>query len=143
MIGPRTRKEHLRYRRYIREKDLSVCVFCGITKDSSELIEQTKNFQVIKNDFPYSLWDAQTVIDHLMIIPMKHTDNLGTLTKDEKVEFVDLLSNYENKGYNVYARATSSAVKTVVHQHTHLIKTAGKIKSFFFMLKKPYFRIVK
>jgi diadenosine tetraphosphate (Ap4A) HIT family hydrolase len=143
MIGPRTRKELLRYLKHLRQKDPSTCDFCGITKDSPRVIEQTKSFQIIHNDYPYSLWDAQGVIDHLMIVPIKHIDDLGAMTKDEKIEFVDLLTKYDDKGYNIYARALSSAVRTIGHQHTHLIKTTGKIKSFFLMFKKPFFRIVK
>ena len=143
MIGPRSRKQSKQYGLYLRRADPKVCAFCGVKPEDARFVEQTANFQVIKNDFPYSLWDAQGVTSHLMVIPIRHTDNLGKMTNQEKVEYVDILEKYEDRGYSIYARAPSSAVKTIFHQHTHLIKTDGFIKSFFFMIKKPFVRIVK
>ena len=78
-----------------------------------------------------------------MIVPKKHTDTLSDLTRDEAVEYVDLLGSYESKGYNVWARAAQSTIKSVVHQHTHLIKSAGKAHRFIFFIRKPYLRLIK
>ncbi|MDB5185866.1 MAG: hypothetical protein JWL85_389 [Candidatus Saccharibacteria bacterium] len=142
----RTRKEEYRYKKYQQDRSKSnttTCVFCDISTGDEQLISETPNFKIVKNMFGYSIWDNQPVADHLMILPKIHTDTLSSLSPDAAVEFVQLISNYESIGYNVYARAPQSLAKTVVHQHTHLIKTAPKYKQFVLYLQKPYVRIAK
>lgn len=141
MSTTRSRKEHKLYKRYLKTTDKSVCNFCAIQTGSDQLIEQTEYFKVLQNIFPYSIWDGLSVVDHLMITPIQHTDNLGGMQPDQKTEFVDLVARYEAHGYNIYARTPASKIKSVAHQHTHLIKTEGKPKRLIFLLLKPYFRI--
>lgn len=143
MSATRSRREELAYATYLRSLASDVCVFCAIKKDSEQLIEQTKYFKVIKNIFGYSLWDGMAVEDHIMVTPKKHTDSLDDMTDAQKVEYVNVISRYEQQGYNVYARAPVSSAKSIVHQHTHLIKTTGRSKRFILLLRKPYIRIVR
>lgn len=142
MTTYRSRKETLRYRRYLKTAPHS-CVFCDIKKGDKDYIEQTSSFKVIVNSFPYSLWDAQTVTDHIMITPKKHVEDLSGMTLKQKGEYVDLIEKYEKRGYNMYARTPTSLVKTIPHQHTHLIKSEGRVHRFLFSLKKPYIRWVR
>ena len=116
------------------------CVFCNLDEKNEQFVSETKYFKIVRNIFGYSLWDSQRVADHLMIVPKKHTDSLNDLPKEAAVEFVGLLGQYEAKHYNVYARASSSVMKTVVHQHTHLIKPSGKPRKLVFLWRKPYIR---
>lgn len=143
MTAPRSRKEEEKYKRHRRKLAPDQCQFCEITDKSSQFVTKTKHFKVIKNIFGYSLWDGQKVIDHLLIIPKKHTDNLSNMGSAQKVEYVNLLQRYEKKGYSVYARAPVSVMKSVPHQHTHLIKTTGKPVNFILNLRKPIIRIVR
>lgn len=143
MTAVRSRKQQDEYRKYLKTIVSAECVFCIIKTGSDQLIEETDNFKVIINKFPYSLWDGQKVIDHKMITPKKHVDSLKSMQSNQKVEYVDLLEKYEKQGYNVYFRAPVSVIKTVVHQHTHLIKTTGGPKRFVFHTRKPYFRMVR
>ncbi len=141
MTATRSRKEVKAYNKYRKsEKKPAGCVFCNIDEESEQLVLNGKYFKVIRNIFGYSLWDSQRVEDHLMIVPKKHTDSLRKLPKEAAIEFVDILGEYEEKRYNVYARAPSSVMKTVVHQHTHLIKPLGKPRRLIFLLRKPYIR---
>lgn len=141
MTATRSRKEVETYRKYMKSVPKSEkCVFCAIDKNTNQLVEETGYFKIVRNIFGYSLWDSQRVADHLMIVPKKHTDSLNDLPKDAAVEFVNLLGQYEAKHYNVYARAPSSIMKTVIHHHTHLIKPAGKPKRLVFLWRKPYIR---
>jgi diadenosine tetraphosphate (Ap4A) HIT family hydrolase len=78
-----------------------------------------------------------------MVIPKKHTDTLADLSEREALEYVKLISSYEANGYNVYARAPSSKTKSIVHQHTHLIKPDEKSIKFLMYIKTPHVRIVK
>jgi diadenosine tetraphosphate (Ap4A) HIT family hydrolase len=125
----------------MKDADSSVCRFCTIKPAEDQFISATKFFNVIKNAFPYSIWDSQRVTDHLMITPKQHTDNLDVLEGAAQQEYVMLLAKYEKLGYNIYARAPSSTIKTVVHQHTHLIKTDKKTIRAVLLLRKPYIRL--
>jgi ATP adenylyltransferase len=143
MTAYRSRAEHLRYQQYLKGVDPSTCVFCAIKKGDDQLVEETANFKVIHNIFPYSLWDGQSVEDHLMITPKKHTDSLSSMTLKQKGEYVDLVERYEREGYNIYARAPISKIKTIPHQHTHLIKSVGGASRFLLLIRRPYLRIVR
>jgi diadenosine tetraphosphate (Ap4A) HIT family hydrolase len=140
-MATRSRKEALRYRKDLKTDQYDDCVFCLIEREQERIIEKADNFYVIKNKYPYSHWDLQKVTDHLMIIPKKHTDTLSDLTSDEAVEYVKLIGSYESQGYSVYSRAPVSVIKSVVHQHTHLIKTIPEESKLLVYAKKPYIRI--
>lgn len=143
MTAPRSPRQEKAYKKHHRTVDPTVCAFCVIDETSDQFVEGTNFFKIIKNIFPYSIWDQQDVVDHLMVVPYRHTDNLGSMATEEKVEYVDILEKYEKQGYNVYARAPVSVIKTVVHQHTHLIKTSGPPKTFILSVTKPLIRIAR
>lgn len=137
----RSRKQQKVYRKHTRGvKAAGVCEFCKIGPDSPQHVDETKSFRIIRNIFPYSLWDERKVLDHLMIIPKKHTDTLDDVTNEEAAEYVRLMGKYESQGYDVYARAPTSVMKSVPHQHTHLIKPQDKRVKFLLFIKKPYLR---
>ena len=141
-MSTRSHKELRNYRKHRRSfKDETSCVFCEIDSSSTELITETAHFKVITNKFPYSLWDDQTVLDHLMIVPRQHTNTLSDLLPDEAQEYIQLVSSYEKNGYNVWARAPQSSMKSVIHQHTHLIKPGKKTLKIMLYIRKPYFRL--
>ncbi len=141
-MSTRSRKQNNVYRKYLKNNKSSDCIFCEINNKFEQQLQETKYFKVIKNIYSYTLWDGVAVEDHLMIVPKKHTDTLSDLSSVEAKEFVDLLGRYEKAGYNVYARAPDSVRKTVVHQHTHLIKINGKVRRLIFTIYRPfYFRV--
>jgi ATP adenylyltransferase len=119
----------------------STCQFCALQKGDDEVVEVHKHFKILRNIFPYNNWDARGVSDHLMIVPLQHTENLSTLGDAAAVEFVKLLSAYEQDGYNIYARSPKSLMKSVPHQHTHLIKNDGKRHKAVIHFEKPYISI--
>ncbi len=94
---------------------------------------------VVTNLYPYRYWEFMDVIDHLMVVPKRHVTAISEFTKAEKLEFLELLSRYEGSGYNVYARAEENVMKTIPHQHTHLIKTKAKTAKAVMFTKQPYF----
>lgn len=143
-MATRSKKEEIRYAQHRNEIHSKIeCIFCEYKKSDVSFIRKTKSFKILKNLFPYSQWDGQGVLDHIMVVPIKHTDTLSDLTSHEAIEYVNLISSYESKGYSVYSRAPSSTRKTVFHQHTHLIKLDNQTKNLVFYLKKPHIRIVK
>ena len=140
-MATRSRKEELRYRSYRKNADSEVCVFCALTSDSSQHIEEYKHFDIIKNIYGYSLWDSTGVEEHNMLVPKRHVASMADFNKGELQEFAQLLRDYEGQGYNLYARGRDSHMKSVIHQHTHLIKLNTKRKKFFMLVEKPYIRI--
>ena len=115
-----------------------------MNKGHIQFVRETKHLKVVRNRVPYSLWDNQRVLEHLMIVPKIHTGKLGDLGEAGAVEFIKLIDEYESAGYNIYARSVDSTNRSVVHQHTHLMKLGGKEVDFLFMLRKPwYFRLSK
>lgn len=136
-----TKEEHLYSRKRTQELG-GGCVFCAIAKGHPQYVSETKHLKVIRNQTPYSLWDGQGVLDHLMIVPKQHTNKLGDLSGDAAKEFFALVEQYEEQNYNLYARSVHSTVRSIPHQHTHLIKLDGKQRKFLMMVRKPwYFRI--
>jgi diadenosine tetraphosphate (Ap4A) HIT family hydrolase len=145
-MATRSLKMHRAYKRYLRDvQPNNECQFCLIDKDFPQHIRETKSFKIIHNTFPYSSWDFMHTDDHLLIIPKKHTDKLADLNSQEALEFMNIIGSYESRGYNIYARAPQTAVKSVVHQHTHLIKPTPNKKPHRFVLfvKRPYLRLVR
>lgn len=124
-----------KYRKNLAGKD---CDFCDVGPHHAQFVGETKSFKIIRNKFPYSTWDVQDVADHLMLVPKKHIDHLAALSPIEAQEYMTIISQYELQGYSVYARAPNSKAKSVVHQHTHFIKTRGPIKRAWFGFQKPY-----
>lgn len=144
MTATRSRKERNFYSNYLarRKKRKNVkCEFCLITNGHKDHIQEAKYFKVIRNVFPYSIWDGQDVSDHLMIVPQMHTDHLGDLPKTAGSELLTIIGEYEAQGYNFYARAPQSKIKSVLHHHTHLIKPKDKEAHFILFFQKPYMRI--
>lgn len=112
------------------------CPFCH----AADLkIKQTNALSyVIHNIYPYHYWEFMGVVDHLLIVPKRHVESLSELSNNEKLEIMNMIAMYEQDGYNVYARTATNSIKTVPHQHTHLIKTNNKLARLFVHLRKPY-----
>ncbi|MFZ1323992.1 MAG: HIT domain-containing protein [Candidatus Saccharimonadales bacterium] len=142
MIGTRHHKQISRYEKHLKAKPAGACAFCINNPDDDNYSVETKSFKILRNIFPYNTWDLQDVTDHLLIVPKKHIVSLNNLTANEAIEYVDLLGSYESRGYNVYSRAPASGMKSVSHQHTHLIKTSGKPKRVLLYTKNRYLRVI-
>lgn len=125
------------YKRFPRDGE---CQFCKLS--DGEKIASTDSFVVLRNKFSYEIFDMCEVVDHLMVIPKKHTDKLSVLTKTERVELIDILIDYEEKGYNVFFREPKSQLKTVDHHHTHLLKLGKRVSEIEY-IREPYSMIYK
>ncbi len=142
-MSNRKRKNYHSYRRYTLKIPAGVCEFCAFTNKDQNFIEESNLFWVVKNIMPYDVWDTAGVKSHLMIVPKRHVDSIFHFNDKEKVEFISLLGQYEAKGYSVYARAPNNSLKSVVHQHIHLIAIDNKLKKFLFFIHKPRILWVK
>lgn len=135
----RYRRNYLKYRTHPRPDS---CPFCDLEKNRREIVSESKHAFVIRNDFKYDLWELRRVVDHLMIIPRRHVRSLSELSAEERSDIMEFMAEYASQGYDVYARSVDSVHRTVpLHQHTHLIKTNGKVARFALYLLKPYLLI--
>ena len=141
----KTYKGEMRYRAIKKiAKANTGCGFCGFDSDKKdEVLKHYEYFWLVKNIFPYDIWDDQGVIDHLMLIPKRHIDSIGDMDNKELLEHSKIIGIYDQLGYSIYARSSSNIIKSVAHQHTHLIKLDGKEMSFMFYNKKPYLLVKK
>lgn len=139
MTASRSTHEERLYKQYQKSLTSKECFFCNISASHPQFVEETRYFKVIRNRFPYSIWDGQSVTGHLMVIPKLHVDGFGGLPPESSTEYTGLLAKYESDNYNVYARAPASAVKSVVHHHTHLLQLDGKKKKFVLLMTKPLY----
>lgn len=139
MTAQRSTKEARHYGKKRRNDENAACPFCAINTGHPQYVSETKHLKVIRNRTPYSLWDSQGVLDHLMIVPKTHTGKLGDLGTEAAQEFIEVIDRYEENGYAFYGRAPGSAVRSVVHQHTHLLKLDGKKRTFLLMVRKPWY----
>ena len=99
------------------------CKLCDLvrSKDDPQVIARHIHFIVIKNHYPYAVWDDLPVQRHLMIVPNRHIMKLNELTPEERTEYVRLLGEYEDAGYSMYSRAARNTARSIGHQHTHFI----------------------
>lgn len=142
MTATRSRKSVKTYqhRQKTVERPQDGCVFCMIDDTAPQYIGKTEHFKIIQNIFPYTLWDSQTVLDHILVVPAKHTDTLADISPLEAQDFVRLISDHESKGYSVWARPPGAITKSLTHQHTHLIKLSGRSIRFLLYFRRPYLR---
>ncbi len=115
MTAPRSTKEEREYRRKTDEDKGKACPFCTMNEGHPQFVRETKHLKVVKNRRPYSLWDDQGVLDHLMIVPKQHTGKLGDLNGEAASEFISLIGEYEKEGYCFYGRALHSKVRSEPH----------------------------
>lgn len=144
MTAQRSTKQIKLYRQHLKQVKLEKlgCAFCAIDSKDKQFISQTKHLKVIHNIFPYSIWDNQTVRDHLMVVPKDHVHTLANLGHEALLELAKVISKYEREGYCIYARPSGSVLKSIPHQHTHLLKLSNRrIKALLYMFK-PSFRLV-
>ena len=119
--------------------DENACPFCNLDP-SRKILEESDTYYIVANLMPYDLWDMHKVDEHLLLVPKKHISSIAELSEASRAEIMEALSSYEEKGYNIYARAAQNKTKSVTHQHTHLIKTSGPTLIAMEYKDKPYTR---
>ena len=111
----------MRYWKYLKEKDKSICPFCILKKE--EILDQNQDFFVIVCRSPYSK-------DHFMIVPKRHIIFLDEMTAKEYSNFWKIIRKRNAKLHefheNVWMMLRDSTAsvkhwKTIDHLHFHLI----------------------
>lgn len=132
-------QNELRYLKYL-EGDKG-CYFCN--PEPKIIVDKLNNFYIMKNNFPYDIWDSQKVKKHLLIVSKEHLSNLSSKDKNLLSEYSYLINKYLKQGYDIFTRSTKSASRSQAHFHTHLIKTSGKTVTSLNFNSKPYKLTIK
>ena len=103
------------------------CVLCDahvpVNDDESLVVYRGREAFVLMNKFPYNS-------GHLMIIPVRHTPDFGSLTKTEMAETMDLLRASERalrelshpQGFNIGMNIGREAGAGIdAHLHWHIV----------------------
>ncbi len=117
----RTAETDREYGRYRYESRADECSLCSKI-EPGDVVEKTKHLIVVKNMFPYYIYENQPVREHLMIVPKRHIFSLKDFTDDEAQEYLQILLKYEPQNYTIYSRAADNSSRSQPHLHTHLIK---------------------
>ena len=56
-----------------------------------------------------------------MAVPKRHVKNFSEMNQQEAMELLQIISQYEIDGYSMYARAPKDVMRSITHQHTHLL----------------------
>lgn len=104
-------------------KDL-VCDFCD--ENYTHTIKDYGTFRIVKNRFPYYMWDNWLVDDHLMLIPKRHIHDLKEFNEQERADLMKAMIEYDEAGYCIWIRDQTAGGRSVAHQHTHFIKISQK-----------------
>ena len=103
------------------------CVFCKMLKEKKDkknyIVERTKHSFTVLNIYPYNN-------GHVLILPKRHLDGLGKLTRVEREDLFDLLEStrklldktMQPAGYNVginLGRAAGAGFPG--HLHIHIV----------------------
>lgn len=115
----------------------SDCSFCAGQLQAGAICDNDTMY-VVPNRVKYDMFEGMKVTDHLMVIPKAHHETIQTFSDAEKLDAMNIISDYEANGYNVYARAVGSVSRSKKHQHTHLIKLDDKQSKVIIFSKKPY-----
>jgi diadenosine tetraphosphate (Ap4A) HIT family hydrolase len=114
------------------------CDFCNAEEMNPRIIFESEYCFVIANRVFYDVWELRNVTDHLLVIPKEHAMTLSDLSPKARLDIMNVFALYEAQHYNIYARSPASSTRSVVHQHTHLIKADNRIGRGAVMIKKPY-----
>lgn len=102
------------------------CAFCRHHDGAGAhlpVVSRHESMLVVRNEFPYAAWESRTVVDHLMVVPVRHLLRLADLTEGEAYDYLDATRTFEADGYSVYMRSQANPTRSVGHLHTHLILT--------------------
>jgi len=139
--GPSNRRytKEKAYISYRKSHHASGCDFCQFeTNQAGDIVMATKHFLIVKNMFQYDIWDGCPVTEHLLVSPRRHVVSLNDFTDEEKLAYIQLISEWESKGYSIYARSDLDKTKSVPHQHTHLIRLQGRPVKAMVYLHAPH-----
>ena len=116
-----------------------VCTLCNAV-NAERSIAENEAAVVVRNRVAYDVFEGyRTTGEHYMVLPKKHRESFNECTDEEKLGMMNLIAQFENVGFNIYARGKGNPNRSQPHQHTHLIRLVDKPARFTMYIGKPYF----
>ena len=143
----------------VKQEQPDGCVFCRMIEDLDDsknlILIRGKHSFVVMNLFPYNS-------GHLMVIPLRHTGDYGSLSADEHVEMGELIEVsrkalaecFTPHGYNIgmnIGRAAGAGILDHLHYHvvprwngdSNFMSAVGETKVLSESLPESYARLIK
>lgn len=143
----------------VKQDKAEACVFCSMLVEPEDeknlILLRAKHAFVVMNLFPYNS-------GHLMVIPIRHTGDFGSLSAEEHVEMGELLDVSRNAlaecftphGYNIgmnIGRAAGAGILDHLHYHivprwngdSNFMSAVGETKVLSESLPESYARLKK
>lgn len=119
---PIAEEEYAKYLKSRKVSKITDCVFC----DQENMVlrnldNNLKYVRLIRPTAPYDYWDEREVLDHLMIIPIRHLSYISEFDDKETKEYFSLIGKYFQPQYSVFARSYGSVAD---HLHIHIFKVS-------------------
>lgn len=102
------------------------CEFCTFQNGHPQIIKDYGDLLVVRNKFPYKMWDNYFVNDQIMLIPKRHITSIAEFDSSEDQQFLTAVKDYESRDYCTYSRVPSAKSKSIAHLHIHFIKLSDK-----------------
>jgi len=119
---PRSLRTELDYFFYRRTRPPG-CAYCAAYQEGSgQGLAQGGTMLLMTARFPYARWDGWRVAEHLLVIPVRHTESFASFDDSETRDFMDVVKGYEADGYSFYIRSHANRTRTMPHVHGHLIR---------------------
>jgi diadenosine tetraphosphate (Ap4A) HIT family hydrolase len=136
----RNRSQQSLYAKYLDSESVS-CGFCSL--EPSRIVRLYEHMAVIKNQYPYSYWDACAVVEHLLIVSVTHVTKLDMLSSDARAELHTVIDEFVSQGYSAYLRPAGSPSSSMAHFHCHLCGLVSPRISFQIFSRRPYWLWVR
>lgn len=93
-----------------------MCPSCGPqTLQNSQRFQESLHY---KKHRQIRFMELHNVVEHLLLVPKKHTENLKALGDKERLEMMSIIAEYESEGHNIYARGVENERRSIVHLHS-------------------------
>lgn len=95
---------------------------CALCEDTRIVVEEKGPIRVIKNDYPYAVFQGLPVEDHLMVVTRRHVSELSDLTYEEAAIYWRFCAEFSKRSYSLFTQAATKSQRSIPgHVHTHLI----------------------
>ena len=111
----------------LQDKSKKACIFCKMCKQKKD----KENYILVRTQYSFSVLNIYPYNNgHLLIVPLRHVNDLVKLTREEREDLMDLLSSMKNLmdkilkpgGYNIGINLGKIAGAGFPgHLHIHLV----------------------
>jgi hypothetical protein len=123
----RSPKMHAAYLKQMEQtRQNAASTACALCDKGRTVVQEHGPIRVIKNDYPYAVFQGMPVREHLMVITARHVGGLSELTYEEAAVYWRICAEYSGRDYTLFTQAATKSQRSIPgHIHTHLILCGG------------------